>query len=159
MPIDTISPQKLRNARFWAALSIAGILIFTIGIAPQIIGMNRSLVIGFVQIGVWLVGLALVLIGAFAIVRVVRNRRFMSLRADIGMRLIATGYVVSATASLADFVGVGAQRMPGISFGPLQVFGLVMGIIVSVFGLFLYWPRVRKEDPQAEGEDSADQEN
>ncbi|MBN2555032.1 MAG: hypothetical protein JXA97_03750 [Anaerolineales bacterium] len=159
MPIDAISPQKLRNARFWAALSAAGILVFTIGIAPQIIGMNRSLVIGFVQIGVWLVGLAMVLVGAFAIVRVVRNRRFMSLRADIGMRLIATGYVVSATASLADFVGVGAQRMPGISFGPLQVFGLVMGIFISVFGLFLYWPRVPKQDPKVGAEEYIEEEN
>lgn len=146
MPNESIPAQKLRNARRWAVMCVAGVLVFLIGIAPQIIGMNRSVVIGFVQIGVWMVGLAATLISAFAIVRVFRNGRPMSLRADIGMRLIATGYVVSATASLADFIGVGAQRMPFISFGPLQVFGLVMGIALAVLGLFLYWPRKHNDE-------------
>jgi len=154
MPNETIPVKKLQNVRWWAIACVGGLLVFLIGIAPQIIGMNRSLVIGFVQIGVWLVGLAVAIVSAFYIVRVFRNGRPMSLRADIGMRLIATGYVVSATASLADFIGVGAQRMPGISFGPLQIFGLVMGIALSLLGLILYWPRTHDEDDATESDEA-----
>ena len=68
----------------------------------------------------------------------------MSLRADIGTRLIATGYVVAAVASLADFIGVGAQQMPYVTFGPVQVFGLVTGVILSLLGVIFYWPRKAK---------------
>jgi len=156
MPFQSITKEKLLAARLWMIVVVAGILIFVVGAAPQVIGMNRSDVIGFVQIGVWLVGLAAATLGGFIVIRIFRNRRPLSLRADIGMRLIATGYVLSATASLADFIGVGAQRMPAISFGPLQVFGLVIGIVISALGLFLYYPRVRGEEESNLGENPAE---
>ena len=70
-----------------------------------------------------------------------RNGKPTSLRADIGTRLLATGYVVAAVASLADFIGVGAQQMPNITFGPVQVIGLVTGVILSLIGVIFYWPR------------------
>ncbi len=122
-------------------LVLVSLLVFLIGIQPDLIGMNRSRTVGFVQIGVWLVGLAFLLLGAYATVRVVRNGKPTSLLADIGIRLIATGYVVAAVASLADFIGVGAQRMPFIYFGPIQVIGLISGVVISMLGVILYWPR------------------
>ncbi len=134
----------------WAMLVIIGLLMFVVGISPGLIGMDRSRVIGFIQMGVWLTGLGLVLLGAFLAVRVVRNGRPMSLRAEIGTRLIATGFVVSATASLADFLSIGSHRLPWVYFGPLQVGGLVAGVVVSLFGVLLYWPRTPK--PPAEPE-------
>ena len=72
-----------------------------------------------------------------------------SLRADIGIRLIATGYVIAGVASLADFIGVGAQRMPLIAFGPVQVIGLAIGVLVSLLGVILYWPPRRQREPAA----------
>jgi len=126
-------------------LVLIGLLIFMIGAQPDLIGMNRSQTVGFVQIGVWLLGLAIILLGAYATVRVVRNGKPTSLLADIGLRLIATGYVVAATASLADFIGVGAQRMPFIHFGPVQMVGLVTGVVLSLLGVILYWPRTARE--------------
>jgi len=146
---------------------LISLLIFLIGIQPDLIGMNRSQTVGFVQIGVWLVGLAFLLLGAYATVRVVRNGKPTSLLADIGIRLIATGYVVAAVASLADFIGVGAQRMPLVSFGPIQVIGLVTGAILSMLGVILYWPRRTKparesskaEEPPAKGVDTISIDN
>lgn len=135
-----LKPYHIRWARRWMTLVLVGLFIFAIGVEPDIIGMDRSPVVGFVQVGVWLTGLTLMLLAAYALVRVVRNGRPNSLRADIGVRLVATGYVISAAASLADYIGVGAQRLPNVAFGPLQVTGLVGGIIVSVLGLILYWP-------------------
>ena len=143
MPSKPLTKNQIRWARRWMTFVLAGLLIFALGIQPDLIGMNRSQVVGFVQIGVWLVGLAILLLAAYATVRVVRNSRPTSLRADIGTRLIATGYVVSAVASLADFIGVGAQRMPNITFGPVQVMGLVTGVLLSLLGVILYWPRSR----------------
>jgi len=139
-------------------LVLIGLLFFLVGAQPDLIGMNRSQTVGFVQIGVWLFGLALILVGAYATVRVVRNGKPTSLLADVGLRLIATGYVVAVTASLADFIGVGAQRMPNIHFGPVQMIGLITGVVLSLLGVILYWPRSSKkahaEPPDAGSESS-----
>jgi hypothetical protein len=133
-------------------LVLFGLLIFIIGVNPNILGLDRSPVVGFVQIGVWLTGLAVLLIGATLTIRVVRNNHPNSLRSEIGLRLIATGYVFSAAASFADFLGIGTHNLPAISYGPLQVGGLVFGVMVSLLGVVLYWPS-RKRRP---GEGSVD---
>ncbi len=141
MPLSPLKPYQVRWARYWMTLVFIGFMIFLIGVQPDLIGMNRSEVVGFVQVDVWLVGLAILLTSAYASVRVIRNHRSMSLRADVGVRLIATGYVVSAAASLADFIGLGAQHLPYVTFGPIQVIGLATGVAISLLGLLLYWPR------------------
>lgn len=139
-----LTSRQIRWARRWMTFVLLGFFIFIIGVQPDILGLNRSLTVGFVQIGVWLVGLAILLLASYATVHVVRNGKPTSLRADIGLRLIATGYVVAMVASLADFIGVGAQRMPFITFGPVQVIGLVTGVLFSLLGIVLYWPRQKK---------------
>jgi len=120
---------------------LLGLFIFLIGIAPDLIGMDRSPVVGFVQVGVWLTGLAALLLGTYLTIRVIRNGRNQTLRADVGVRLMATGYVVAAAASLADFIGIGSHTLPGLVFGHLQVLGLVLGVLVSLVGVVLFWPR------------------
>jgi hypothetical protein len=147
MPV--LSSRQIRSARRWMTIVLLGLFIFIIGIQPDILGLNRSQTVGFVQIGVWLVGLAILLLAAYATVHVVRNGKSTSLRADIGLRLLATGYVIAAVASLADFIGVGAQRMPFIAFGPVQVIGLVIGVLVSLLGVIFYWPRFKHADAGA----------
>jgi hypothetical protein len=139
-----LTPRQVRRARRWMTIVLLGLFIFVIGVQPDILGLNRSLTVGFVQIGVWLTGLAILFLASYATIRVVRNGKPTSLRADIGTRLLATGYVVAAVASLADFIGVGAQHMPFIAFGPIQVIGLVIGVILSLLGVILYWPRKKR---------------
>ncbi|MEJ2570215.1 MAG: hypothetical protein P8Y98_06705 [Anaerolineales bacterium] len=151
MPSSPLKPYQIRWARYWMTLVFVGFMIFIIGIQPDLIGMNRSEVVGFIQVDVWLVGLAILLASAYACVRVIRNHRPMSLRADIGVRLIATGYVVSAAASLADFIGLGAQHLPYVAFGPIQVIGLATGVAISLLGLLLYWPRNPKPKDASKG--------
>ncbi len=113
--------------------------------------MDRSPVVGFVQVGVWLFGLAISLLSLYAAVRVLRNGRANSLRADIGARLIATGYVLAATSSLADFISIGSHRLPDIYFGPLQTAGLITGIVISMLGVVLYWPWPKRQESAQEG--------
>lgn len=153
MAANFLNRKQIRWARRWMTLALAGMLLFLIGLEPDLIGMNRSPVVGFVQIGVWLTGLGLLLLGATMSVRVIRNGRSNSLRADIGLRLIATGYVIAAAASLADFISIGAHRMPDIYFGPVQTLGLVVGIVTSILGVGLYWPFRADEDRSGEDEE------
>lgn len=136
-----LTPRQVRWARRWMTLALLGLIVFAIGLQPDLIGMNRSPAVGFVQVGVWLTGLAVVLLGAYLTVRVVRNGRATSLRADVGLRLLATGYVVAATASMSDFIGIGAHPMPAPYFGPVQILGLIVGVLTCLLGLLLYFPR------------------
>lgn len=121
-------------------LVLIGLILFVIGVYPDFIGMDRSPVVGFVQIGVWLTGLGMLLVGATMTVRVIRNSDPNTLRSEVGLRLIATGYVFAIAASFADFLGIGSHVRPGLSYGPLQVAGLALGILISLAGLILYWP-------------------
>jgi hypothetical protein len=134
------------------ALVLVGLAVFVIGVYPDVVGLDRSPVVGFVQIGVWLAGLAVVLLGAYSAVRVVRNSRPSTLQSEIGLRLIATGYVVAATASLADFMGIGSHSLPLLYFGPVQIAGLILGAVLCIIGLLLFWPR----RPRKKGPDSLD---
>ncbi len=131
-------------------LALLGLLIFFVGINPDLIGMNRSPAVGFVQVGVWLTGLAVLLIGTYAALRVVRNGRQTTLLNDVGLRLAATGYVVAAAASLADFIGIGSHMIPTLIFGKIQVAGLTIGVLFMVIGMVLYWLWPRRVSPDPE---------
>ncbi len=131
-------------------LTLIGLLIFFVGINPDLIGMNRSPAVGFVQVGVWLTGLGMLLIGAYAALRVVRNGRQTTLLNDVGLRLAATGYVVAAAASLADFIGIGSHTIRALIFGKIQVAGLTIGVLFMVVGMVLYWPWPRRASPDPE---------
>jgi hypothetical protein len=140
MPPSSLTRYQAFWIRIWLTFVLIGVTLFVVGINPDLIGMDRSPVVGFVQVGVWLFGMALSLVGAYAAIRVYRNSRSLSLRAEIGERLVATGYVVAAAASLADFIGIGSDTIPELTFGPLQVIGLTVGVLTCVLGLILYWP-------------------
>lgn len=147
MPPLPLTKKQIGWARRWMTLVLVGLLVFIIGIDPNLLGLDRSPVVGFVQIGVWLFGLALLLLGATLAVRVVRNHHPNTLRSEIGLRLIATGYVFAVAASFADFLGIGTHALPNISYGPMQVAGLVFGVAVSLIGVVLYWPGLPRPKP------------
>jgi hypothetical protein len=138
--VKPLTKRQMSWARRWMTMTLIGLFIFLIGVEPDLLALDRSPAVGFVQIGVWLFGLAILLLGAYASVRVVRNGRPNSLRADIGLRLIATGYVVAAVASLADFLSIGSHHMPSVYFGPIQTLGLILGVLTSLAGVLFYWP-------------------
>jgi hypothetical protein len=127
---------------------LGGLFLFVLGINPNLINMDRSPVVGFVQVGVWLFGLALMCFGAYATLRIYRNKHPLSLRAEIGERLVATGYVVAAAASLADFIGIGSHEIPELIFGPIQIIGLIVGVVTALLGVVLYLPRFRRESEE-----------
>jgi hypothetical protein len=144
-PPSDLSRRQIRTASGLTFIVLLGSFIFILGIHPGFFGLDRSPVVGFVQMGVWLTGLAVVLLGAYGAARIVRNGRKHSLRSEIGVRLVATGYVVALAASLADFLGIGSHPLPRVYFGPIQVAGLMTGVVLSLTGLILYLPRRRRK--------------
>jgi hypothetical protein len=118
-----------------------GLLIFVIGAKPNWFGWNRVSVVGFVQIVVFLLGLALICIGGFIGISALWGKEQRSIIADFGSRLIGTGYVITVFAGMADIFGMGAQTLPDLPyFGPLQAIGVLIGQFVIATGFLMFIP-------------------
>ena len=130
------------------AIAVVGFAIFIMGTSPELFGLDRSPVIGFVQIAVFLIGLAIICIGGYLSLISMWNGRQRTIGADIGMRLVATGYVIAVASGLADVFGFGSQPWPQIpSFGRWQSRGVLIGeVIIAVGFLLMLPPRSAKKD-------------
>ena len=127
--------------RLGLILTILGFLIFLMGVDPGIFGLDRSPVTGFVQIATFLVGLALMCMGGYTGLNALWNGTEKSIAADIGLRLVATGYVVAVACGMADIFGVGSQPLPQIPyFGPWQAIGVMVGEAIIALGFILLIP-------------------
>jgi hypothetical protein len=98
-------------------------------------------VVGFTQIVVFLIGLALICFGGFVGLSALWGREQRSIIADIGLRLVGTGYVITVFTGLADIFGMGSQPLPKVPyFGPWQAGGVVVGQIVIAIGFLMVIP-------------------
>ena len=139
------SPRKNKNEqrRSFAGMIIAafGFLIFLMGASPELFGLDRSPVIGFVQIAVFLVGLAIICIGGYLSLTSLWNGQQKTIAADIGVRLVSTGYVVAVVSGMADVFGFGSQPWPEVPiFGRWQARGVLIGEIIIAIGFLLLLP-------------------
>ncbi|MHB0966308.1 MAG: hypothetical protein ACYC36_07605 [Bellilinea sp.] len=135
-----------RRIRTGLAITLAGLVIFLLGARPALFGADRSPVIGFVQIAVFLIGLALVCMGGYLSLMALWKDRQTSILADIGLRLVATGYVIAVFAGMADIFGFGSHPLPGIPyFGAWQARGVEIGQAVIALGFLLLIPIVRRQ--------------
>ncbi len=118
-----------------------GLLIFAVGAKPNWFGWDRSPVVGFIQISVFLVGLALICIGGFVGLSALWGKEQRSIIADIGLRLVGTGYVVAVFTGMADVFGMGTQPSPNVPyFGPWQAAGVLIGQSVIALGFLMLIP-------------------
>lgn len=124
------------------ALTIMGFLIFLLGADPDMFGLDRSVYIGFVQTATFSTGLAILCLGGFLSFKACQLQdRIQSLAQDIGVRLVATGYLVSLISGMADVFGFGTQSWPALPFfGPRQAAGVIVGEIIIAIGFILYMP-------------------
>jgi hypothetical protein len=68
-----------------------------------------------------------------------------SIVADIGQRLVATGYLIAVVTGGADLLGLGTHPFPLIPyFGPWQAFGVLVGELVILAGFFMMIPYAHK---------------
>ncbi len=121
--------------------TIFGLLIFILGTNPGVFTLDRSPVVGFVQIAVFLVGLALICIGGYIGLNALWNGTQKSIIADIGLRMVSTGYVISVASGMADVFGFGTHNIPQIPyFGPLQAIGVMIGELIISIGFAMLIP-------------------
>jgi hypothetical protein len=154
-PVEaTPGTDDLFTPRIYVSIAVTflGLLIFVIGAKPDWFGWDRSAVVGFVQISVFLAGLAIICLGGYISLLTLWWGRERTILSDIGTRLVGTGYVIAVFAGLADVFGMGSQSFPQVPyFGPWQASGVLIGqgIIVLGFLLFIpFYPRKisRKQD-------------
>lgn len=128
---------------------LIGSLVFLLGAAPQWFGQDRSPVVGFVQIGVFILGLGLVSAGGFMTMEALWRDRPKLIITELGARLVGTGYVIALASGLADVFGLGTRPLPSVPFfGYWQGRGVLIGEIVIVVGLIMmapFWARRRKQ--------------
>ena len=126
-------------------ITILGLFIYILGVNPGIFGLDRSPVTGFIQIAVFLIGLATICIGGFITLNALWNGGEKSIVADFGLRLVATGYVIAVATGMADVFGLGAHTFPNIPyFGPWQAVGVIIGEGVILVGFLMIIPYPRK---------------
>lgn len=134
---DAVTPRL----RISFVISIIGLIIFAIGAKPSLFGWDRSPVVGFVQIAVFLMGLAIICLGGYMGIATLWWGEERTIISEIGSRIVATGYVISVFAGLADVFGMGSQAYPQVPyFGPLQATGVLIGQIIIAIGFLLLIP-------------------
>jgi hypothetical protein len=141
---NAASPQEIRaSTRVHAALiiTVLGFVVFVIGTKPEWLSLDRSPVVGFVQIAVFVIGLAIISIGGYLGLSALWGANERTITADIGQRLIATGYVIVVFAGMADVFGMGSQALPDVPFfGPVQALGVAIGEVVIAIGFIMLVP-------------------
>jgi len=133
-----ISYLRIRFCLFTVSL---GLLIFAIGAKPNWFGWDRSPVVGFVQIAVFLLGLGLICAGGYVGLSALWGTEQRSIIADIGSRLVGTGYVIAVFTGMADIFGLGTQPLPNVPyFGPWQAAGVFIGQLTIAIGFLMIIP-------------------
>lgn len=128
-----------RLAQLGIFLDVLGAITLFLGLFPFAVDMDTEGV-GLTQIMTWLIGLSLLVLGAYVVVfALVHRDRPRTLLRDIGVRLGMTGLVMSAAATLADIMGFGSHGVgTGFLFGWLQVVGMLAGFVVAAIGVIIY---------------------
>lgn len=138
--LPPVEPSRIR-IRVGLLTTFVGLFVFTVGAKPGWFGWDRSPVVGFVQISVFLIGLAIICLGGYISLSALWRGATRTIAADIGLRLVSTGYVISAFAGMADVFGMGSQPPPQVPyFGPWQATGVLIGQIVIAVGFLLLIP-------------------
>jgi hypothetical protein len=130
--------------RLGLGVTIFGFIIYLLGAEPGLYGLDRSPVVGFVQIATFLVGLGIICLGGYISLVALWNGAQKSIASDIGLRLVSTGYVIAVACGMADIFGFGSNNYPTIPvFGIYQQIGVLAGEVVIAVGLLLLIPYKR----------------
>lgn len=134
---DSVTPR----IRLSLIITFIGLFVFTVGAKPALFGWDRSPVVGFVQIVVFLIGLAFICLGGYLGLHALWWGYERTIIGDIGSRLVATGFVFSVFAGLADIAGMGSHTFPQVPyFGPWQATGVLIGQGIIALGFLMMIP-------------------
>ena len=146
-PVKSDFPLPRRRIQFSLLMVLAGFVIFLVGARPGLFGLDRSHVVGFIQIAVMLVGIGIICAAGYAAVHALWRRQPPSIAADIGLRLVSTGFVVAVFSGFADVFGIGTHPLPGVPyFGVWQARGMEIGCAIIAIGFIMMYPFSRKSN-------------
>jgi hypothetical protein len=124
-------------------LLLLGLILSIIALTAEVLGLDITPGFGMVQMFQLLVGVTCLTLAGYLRVHSLRPVNApRSLQADIGVRLGATGLVFAYTTGWADLIGIGTHVNPVFErpyVGPLQLGGLLVGIVMIAAGLLLYY--------------------
>lgn len=127
---------------FSLILAVLGIVLSLISLGAEILGLDLTPGFGMVQMFQLLLGLTLLTIAGYLRIHSLRSPDApRSLQADVGIRLSATGLVFAYVSGLSDLIGIGTHVIPSFGrpfVGPLQLGGLLVGVIMITVGMLLY---------------------
>ena len=122
-------------------LSCLGAISFLLGASPSAFGVDRSPVLGVIQLVVLGLGLGMFCLGGCLCLSWLWQGKQISISADFGWRLVATGYVIALWSCMADIWGFGTSEVSKtLCFGPWQELGVFIGQIAIGIGLLLMVP-------------------
>jgi hypothetical protein len=98
--------------------------------------LNPNLMVVNLEILVVLVSLILVSVGGLYSFAHLWKGKPKSIPYDIGLRIVATGYLVSFLSAVADYTGLGSHHSLSY-FGPLQTAGVFLGEAVIAIGFLI----------------------
>lgn len=130
-------------SQFGLSVAVLGVVIALMGLFPSIIGLEATPGVGVLQILVVLVGMGLLIGGAFIFVQSTFYPHIRhNLAQQIALRLSMTGLVVSIASGLADVLGFGSHPV-GLEtqrplLGPYQMAGLIAGFFIASFGVLIF---------------------
>jgi hypothetical protein len=140
------TPRYSDRVRLGLLITIIGFFVFILGAKPEWLGLDRSPVVGFVQITVFIFGLGFLCMGGYISLTSLWKNEERSILADIGARLIGTGYVIAVFAGMADIFGMGTQPLPEVPFfGPWQAVGVQIGQGMIAAGMLMMIPYQRNK--------------
>ncbi len=140
-PPETNGRIQRDRVYFGLIVAVIGFIVFIVGAKPEWVGQDRSPVVGFVQITVFLIGLAFICLGGYIGLAALWARQEKSIAADIGLRLIGTGYVIAVFTGMADIFGMTVVDTPQVPhFGPWQAAGVQIGMGLIALGMILIVP-------------------
>lgn len=141
----TIPPKQRQHwfEIFALILFLVGNVLTILSLAAEILGLDLTPGFGIVQMLQLLLGITFLTLAGFLHVASLRPAGApRSLQADIGIRFAATGLVFAYVSGLSDLIGIGTHIQPNFErpyVGPLQLGGIVLGIIAITTGLLLYY--------------------
>jgi hypothetical protein len=126
-------------------LTAAGLALFTLGAKPGWFGLDGSEAIGFVQIGVFSFGLFVLSLGVVLSLDSLWPNGSRSIIADLGIRMVWTGYVFALFSATADLIGLGTRQFPYFLpfFGYWQASGVMAGEVMILTGALMMIPYKR----------------
>lgn len=144
--LNQVPPLPKLRIRFSLYMVLFGMLVFLLGAKPELFGLDRSPVVGFVQISVMIIGLGIICLSGYQAVHGLWRRQTPSITADFGMRFISTGYVIAIFCGLADIFGIGSHPLPGVPFfGVWQARGMEIGLGTIAMGFVMMFPYTHKK--------------